>query len=321
MSADLRINVASPTDLTADAPGAAGNALEPPSQESQALFESIYGGRRPDASAAFDRPIGVAPANQDNRSHGEADFGGPQTDGSAVFERKTVSTPPDEAARTPLAAPMGERTSVLVPLKSPMGERTSIPEPLTSPTGERTSVPETLTSPIQGDKNALETAGGGGRWPAGASQEQETPSLADLSSLLSSALDGRGGSPPGDVQPTAAEPAGPSDRSGFELAEKLVSRILVSEPSASGQEVRLTVDSSLLPGAEIRLSRGTDGFLNVTLLASEPGSFQVLVQARQDLERALERSEGAAFQLTLSNGEDDRQPDRRSRGLDYLDQG
>jgi type III secretion system needle length determinant len=100
-----------------------------------------------------------------------------------------------------------------------------------------------------------------------------------------------------------------------DLTEKLLSRILVSEPGAAGHEVRLTVAPSILAKTEIRLSRGTDGFLNVTVIAGDSASLQTLVQGRADLERALSRTEGAGFRLDLSDGREEDNPERRSRGL------
>jgi type III secretion system needle length determinant len=122
-----------------------------------------------------------------------------------------------------------------------------------------------------------------------------------------------GGGVPVD-RPAEARPA-----AGPELVEGLVSRILVSEPTAAGHEARLLVDPSLLPGTEIHLARGLDGFLTVSLLSSDPGSLQALVQARGDLERALDRVEGTGFKVTVGDGRGGgaEDGDRRSRGLDF----
>jgi type III secretion system needle length determinant len=157
-------------------------------------------------------------------------------------------------------------------------------------------------------------------------QEQRQNPVEELSSVISQALDLR------QLSLTEAAPigageaqqvkAGSEANSPLELAQKLVARVLVSEQTALGQEARLMVDPSLLPDTEIRLSRGVDGFLNVTVLTSDPGAMQALVQARSDLERALQKTEGASFKLELSGSKDQDgahkdNPDRRSRGLDW----
>jgi type III secretion system needle length determinant len=107
-----------------------------------------------------------------------------------------------------------------------------------------------------------------------------------------------------------------------QMVEGLVSRILVSQPTAAGQEARLIVDPSLLPGTEIRLARGLDGFLNVHLISSDPGSLQALAQARGDLERALDRAERTGFKVTVESDREGGSEDgeRRSRGLDLMDE-
>jgi hypothetical protein len=126
------------------------------------------------------------------------------------------------------------------------------------------------------------------------------------------------GSDPRDL--SLAEPA-PLGVSVSELAEKILARVLVGADGPAGAEARLTVDPAILADVEIRLSRGLDGFLNVTLISADPNSLQTLAQARGDLERALTRTEGAGFKLSVEDDRADSEgSDRegRSRGLDYL---
>ncbi|MDR2442232.1 MAG: hypothetical protein LBE31_01770 [Deltaproteobacteria bacterium] len=144
-----------------------------------------------------------------------------------------------------------------------------------------------------------------------------------LSSLISAAMGGyKDPILESKIQTTLEPIASPGTQSTIELAEKLVSQILVSESGAANQEVRLIVDSSVLKGTEIQLNRGSDGFLNVTLITSDPNSLQTLVQARDSLEQALSRTEGTSFKLSVEDsldGQDSDDPNKRSRGLDFQD--
>lgn len=74
------------------------------------------------------------------------------------------------------------------------------------------------------------------------------------------------------------------------LAEKLVERILVSEPS-EGSEIRLVLGKDVLPGTEIRLQRGSDGLLSVWMATGDAASFQTLVGAQGALKTRLEALE------------------------------
>ncbi len=113
----------------------------------------------------------------------------------------------------------------------------------------------------------------------------------------------------------AAGPAlGPGDIDA--LVESLVSRMLVSAPGAAQSEVRLTLGPDTLPATTIRLVRGADGMLAVTITAGRPDSFQTLVAAQGPLREALEKMENGPVRVTVAEGgagaEDD--SSRRSRG-------
>lgn len=113
-----------------------------------------------------------------------------------------------------------------------------------------------------------------------------------------------------------AQPAASSQRTES-LAEHLAERILVSEISAAGQEVRIQPAGNILPDTEICLVRGTDGLLSAVIRTDNPAVFQTLAAAQHDLRTRLEASEGQPVHVELrSSADDDNDPRRRSRGLD-----
>ena len=67
------------------------------------------------------------------------------------------------------------------------------------------------------------------------------------------------------------------------LVDKLVSRILVAEPTAGGQEIRLTLGDGVLKGGELSITRTSDGHLHVKLLCANDTAFQTAVQGRDEL--------------------------------------
>lgn len=112
-------------------------------------------------------------------------------------------------------------------------------------------------------------------------------------------------------------PAAPAENSApnFALAEKLVSRILVSQDSARGQEVRLQLGTEILPDTEIRLIKGRDGMLQVMLLSDNPSSFQTLVAAQGTLKEQLEKFEtNVRIDVSMHTQEENNDSRRRSRG-------
>lgn len=119
-----------------------------------------------------------------------------------------------------------------------------------------------------------------------------------------------------EVAPQAApSPSAPSPSEA--LGQRLAERILVSEPSGSGQEVRIQLSGALLPDTEICLVRGTDGLLSAVIRTDNPAAFQTLAAAQHDLRDRLEAAEGQAVRVELrSSTDDDNDPRRRSRGLD-----
>ncbi len=106
-----------------------------------------------------------------------------------------------------------------------------------------------------------------------------------------------------------------------ELANKLLERILVAEPESGGSEIRLMLNDDVLPGTEIRLLRGVDGFLSVSLVTDNATSFQTLVAAQDSLRRQLEGMEKNVHvevtSETAGSGAEHNDTRQRSRGLLY----
>ncbi|PKN41154.1 MAG: type III secretion protein [Deltaproteobacteria bacterium HGW-Deltaproteobacteria-18] len=115
------------------------------------------------------------------------------------------------------------------------------------------------------------------------------------------------------ITPGAARPEAPMPPS--ELAEKLVERILVGQTADGGQEVRLRLGPDVLPGTEIRMTKGPDGTLQVVLITDNASSFQTLVAAQNDLKARLESLDSPVrIDITSESGAEDNDSNRRSRG-------
>lgn len=113
----------------------------------------------------------------------------------------------------------------------------------------------------------------------------------------------------------AAAPAPAAESAA--LVDKLVDRILVSDPGKGMPEVRISLSDKALPGTEISLSRAPDGQLAIRLSCTDPQSFQTLVAAQDSLRAALERQgETVRVDVSRSAGADAEQNDaqRQSRG-------
>ena len=103
-----------------------------------------------------------------------------------------------------------------------------------------------------------------------------------------------------------------------ELVDKLVERILVSEPGKGAPEVRITLGDGALAGTELSLSRAQDGQLQIRLLCADAASFQTAVAAQNGLRSALE-SQGETVRLEIgqsdASGGNEGDSRRRSQGL------
>lgn len=106
--------------------------------------------------------------------------------------------------------------------------------------------------------------------------------FAAMSSPLDTLFAGRMEAPPAESAPVA-------DLDG--LAEKLVDRILVSQPGEGAGEVCIRLGGDVLAGTEITLRRGADGLLAVRLATTDAASFQTLVGAQDSLRARLEAME------------------------------
>ena len=122
----------------------------------------------------------------------------------------------------------------------------------------------------------------------GARGESSAPSP---SSLMESLFGGRmGGMTSGQAQSASSAAAASGDMG--ELVDRLVERILVSDPGRGSPEVRISLGEGVLSGAELSLSRAADGQLFVRLSCADAASFQTAVGAQDALRAVLERGEG-----------------------------
>jgi len=113
-----------------------------------------------------------------------------------------------------------------------------------------------------------------------------------------------------------ADAASAASASSAATVENLLRQILVSPPdSAHDPEVRLLVQDALLPDTEIRLTRGVDGLLTVTLATGRDDAFQTLVTAQDALRQRLNAHEPQGVRLTVLDTRADADTgDGRSRG-------
>jgi type III secretion system needle length determinant len=148
-------------------------------------------------------------------------------------------------------------------------------------------------------------------------KKDEAPGLSSLMSSLFSERLGVSSIP--TTPATSVDVAAPAPRMATaEMVGQLVDQILVSHPDQLGeQEVRLMVKNSVLPDTEIRLSRGTDGLLNVTLTTGRNDAFQTLVDAQTELKQILDAQEKREVRITVVDARgaeaEDGGRDRRSR--------
>ena len=118
---------------------------------------------------------------------------------------------------------------------------------------------------------------------------------------------------------TTKETAQASAQSLSSTNAKLVETILVSQPGADNQEVRLTLGKDVLADTEIRITRDSSGTLNISLQTNNPSSFQTLVAGQHDLKAMLERGEGD-IKITVESGDaEQNDTNQRSRGYNEYD--
>lgn len=114
---------------------------------------------------------------------------------------------------------------------------------------------------------------------------------------------------------SSTTPASQAPHELSDLANKLVDRILVSQPDAAQQEVRISLGKDIMPDTEICLQRDLNGQLRIIITSENPSSFQTLVAEQHSLRQLLEKQEGAAVRVEIQQGaEEDNDAKHRSRG-------
>ena len=148
----------------------------------------------------------------------------------------------------------------------------------------------------------------------GARGESSAPSP---SSLMESLFGGRmGGMTSGQAQSASSAAVASGDMG--ELVDRLVERILVSDPGRGSPEVRISLGEGVLSGAELSLSRAADGQLFVRLSCADAASFQTAVGAQDALRAALERGEGnVRVEVAQGGAEGGNEGDTRRRSATY----
>lgn len=152
----------------------------------------------------------------------------------------------------------------------------------------------------------------------GARGELSAPSPSSLmESLFGGRMEGRmGGMTSGQAQSASSAAAASGDMG--ELVDRLVERILVSDPGRGSPEVRISLGEGVLSGAELSLSRAADGQLFVRLSCADAASFQTAVGAQDALRAALERGEGnVRVEVAQGGAEGGNEGDTRRRSATY----
>ena len=152
----------------------------------------------------------------------------------------------------------------------------------------------------------------------GARGESSAPSPSSLmESLFRGRMEGRmGGMTSGQAQSASSAAAASGDMG--ELVDRLVERILVSDPGRGSPEVRISLGEGVLSGAELSLSRAADGQLFVRLSCADAASFQTAVGAQDALRAVLERGEGnVRVEVAQGGAEGGNEGDTRRRSATY----
>jgi type III secretion system needle length determinant len=109
----------------------------------------------------------------------------------------------------------------------------------------------------------------------------------------------------------------------FELTDKLVDRILVSDAKAGESEVRLQLSDNILKDTEISIKRLLDGSLEIKLNSGNYNSAQTLVSQQFELKSRLEKMENCTVtvEVNTENQEQGNDANQKSRGLfDFYNQ-
>ncbi len=134
---------------------------------------------------------------------------------------------------------------------------------------------------------------------------------------------GRGSSPAQPAAYTTLSTAAP-EAAAFgpmqmeNIVQQVADRILVSPPGAGGQEVRIMIKDSILPGTEVRITQ-TAGQLQISLVTNDARSHELLATHQATLQERLTEKLGkheVAVKVEMDGGG---QPDRDGRSRNQRD--
>ena len=77
------------------------------------------------------------------------------------------------------------------------------------------------------------------------------------------------------------------ENNDVEIQEKLLNQILISQPNAKEQEIRLQLKQDILANTEIRLIKNNYGNLTIQISTSNQNSFQTLIANQFRLKRKI----------------------------------
>lgn len=101
-----------------------------------------------------------------------------------------------------------------------------------------------------------------------------------------------------------------------EITEKMVERILVSDPKAGEQEIRIKLSDNILKDTEISIKRLNDGSLQIQLSSNNANSQQTLIAQQFELKSRLERLENTQVSVEVStDSQEKNNTEQQSRGL------
>lgn len=100
-----------------------------------------------------------------------------------------------------------------------------------------------------------------------------------------------------------------------EITDKMIERILVSEPKDGDREIRIKLNDSILKDTEIHLKRLNDGSLQISLNSNNANSLQTLVAQQFELKARLEQIEKASVSVEVNTESQNNDTDQQSRGL------
>lgn len=273
--------------------GGAGQSAEVDAGLQEAFERALDGGDR-------ERP-GEGPAGRDGRDggSGEGGFGGRPAEEEWKDAMARISGGIDGGGVRPEVRPevrpgVLERPNPADAGRMPGGDPSGLPDSgwdAAGRAGLSAGAPQ-KAGPAEG--RAGTGPDGGASAAPGRDGEREAPKESSLPSP-ESLLQGLFGAAPATGAPAAARAEAPAPASPAELdaiTDRLVERILVSEPGRGDPEVRISLGDGRLAGTELHISRSQDGILSIRLECPHESAFQTAVAARDDLRAALEKDGG-----------------------------